>query len=118
VTEDSRSDRLRGAIAAFDARQKKVLISVVATMMRHSDRVRDREWMAEQFASAVALAHDYSSVEDAGEGIAEVQEYAAAHIDTILIVAYGLFAQVAQDLADVQGFSFEDAMAKTLSYCG
>jgi len=101
-------------VARFDATQKKVLGAVLTTMLRHHDRVRERQWIAEQYVSAVAPA-----LEDAADmqaGVARVRDHARAQRQTILNAAYRVFAQAARDLSTRRSFSYEDAVEQALGY--
>lgn len=116
MAEEASEDRLRPALAALDAREKKIVGSVVTTMIGHSDRVRDREWMSEQFVAAVALASDLEAAPDPEEGLAAVQAYAREHIDRLMTLAFGLFSRTASDMGERDSFTFEDAVARATEY--
>ena len=107
---------LRTALDGLDALQKKVLGALVTTMIGHHDKVKDQEWMAQQFTAAVALAMDLEPAESGPDGIAMVQEYAQHHIDDLMKVAYALFTQTARDMQAKGSFSYEDAVQQALSY--
>ena len=109
-------DGLRATLAAFDGRQKKIVGGVIAIMIESPERVREREWIAEQFSQVALLACDFEDVGGVQEGKDRVQEYLRTNIHPILNACYQLFQCVGDDLAGRPGLSREDAVAHALSY--
>lgn len=107
---------LDAALDALDATQRKILGGLVVTMIKHHDRIRDKEWFAKQFASAVALTTELEDTSSTFEGVERVQSYAAEHFVHLGGVGFGIFARVAQDMQERPGFTFEDASARVLHY--
>ncbi len=52
------ADEIQAALGALDDLQSKIAGALMPVMFRDASRVRDREWMAEQFASVAMLALD------------------------------------------------------------
>lgn len=104
-------DTLRETLAAFDSLQTKITGGILAVMFRTPDKVRDREWIAEQFTEVALLASDFDEVEAA-------QEYIKAQISPILNACYALFQTVGEDLAARadEDLGLSDAMNQALSY--
>ncbi|MFT7680472.1 MAG: hypothetical protein ACI8QC_004478 [Planctomycetota bacterium] len=104
-------DTLRETLAAFDPIQTKITGGVLAVMFRTPDKVRDREWIAEQFSEVALLATDFDEVEAA-------QEFIRAQISPILNACYALFQNVGEDLAARadEDLGLADAMNQALSY--
>lgn len=102
---------LRSTLADFDDRRKKIVGGVLTVMFREPARVRDREWIAEQFTQVLLLTGGFASPE-------EVQIYARDNIHPLLNACYALFAVVGEDLAPraADGFSHAEAMFLALSY--
>jgi len=109
---------LRTTLAGFDERQQKIVGGVIAVMIENSDRVKEREWITEQFTQIVMLSGDLEQVERVDQGIDAVQAYVQTNIDPILSACYRLFQIVAEDLAPraKEGLSREDAVAHALGY--
>jgi len=105
---------LDAALDGLDATQRKILGGLVVTMIKHHDRIREREWFAEQFASAVALATELEDTSSTFEGIERVQSYAQQHFAHLGGVAFGIFTRVAAEMQERPGFTFEDASAQVL----
>lgn len=117
---DVRTD-LRATLAHFDERRKKIVGGVLAVMIENPGRIREREWIAEQFTQVVLLASGLEDVDDAQDGLAQIQTYARENIAPILNACYRLFQVVAEDLAasaGEEGFTREDAMVRALEYFG
>jgi hypothetical protein len=107
-------DDLRRRLAALDTRSQKVVAGLVAVMMRHPARVREREWMAEQLASVALLAADVEapSVQAAATGL---QTWLRPRADGLLEAALQLFGRAGLDLAPRAGtLTPEQALAHAL----
>ena len=115
-------ESLRTACAAMDDRQQKIVVAMIAAMIEHSDKVRDREWVGEQFARTVTLALGVGEDETLGsaqEGVERVQAYAKEHAPALLNAAFGIFGQVAITLQQRGGpITAEAAMAEVMAYFG
>lgn len=109
-------DDLRRRLAALDGRSRKVVSGLVAVMMRHPARVREREWMAEQLASVALLAGD-GEADSARDAPHALQAWLGGRADGLLEAAFLLFGRVGLDLAPRAGsLTPEDALAHALSY--
>ncbi len=112
-------EELRARIADLDVDQKKILGAIVTTMFQNATRVKEREWISEQFFAATLLAIDFSESANSADQSRELaQEYTKANIDLVLNAAYLLFQQVATDMAPraKTGFTLDDAVEQALSY--
>ncbi|MEM1449961.1 MAG: hypothetical protein AAGI22_12670 [Planctomycetota bacterium] len=113
-------DELRADLARFDEMQKKVVGGVLAVMFRSPDRVRDREWIVEQFTQVALLTGEFEAVEHAHEGVDVAQRWVREHIDVTLNACYALFLHVADDLSsrDETERTPSEAMLQALTYFG
>jgi hypothetical protein len=104
-------EELRRTLAGFDERRKKIIGALLAVMFRDASRVRDREWIAEQFTEVALLAGQFESPE-------ALQGWVRENIHPILNSSYALFAVVGEDLASraATGFTHAEAMFAALSY--
>ena len=111
-------DALRATLAAFDERRKKIVGGVIAIMIEHPERVRDREWIAEQFTQVSLLACGFDDVASAMRGRERMQAFVQENIHPVLNACYRLFQVVGADLAarDEPASTQEDAVAHALSY--
>jgi hypothetical protein len=116
-------DELRRELACLDATQQKLVGGVLAVLFRQPERVRDREWVAEQFTQVTLLAaHDgglggtLHGVEHAHEGVDVVQEYVRRNIDRVLNVCVALFVHVADDVRGTARATVQGAMLQALTY--
>lgn len=118
IPETERED-LRGTLAAFDDRQKKIVGGVVTVMIGNPHRVRDREWIAEQFAQVTLLASGFEDVSSAQDGLAQIQGYVQENVNPILNACFRLFQCVADDIAaggGAQDMDRADAVELALGY--
>lgn len=111
-------DALRATLAGFDERRKKIVGGVIAIMIENPSRVREREWIAEQFTQVALLACDFEDVGSAREGQERLQAYVRANIDPVLNACYRLFQVVGADLTERghAALTREDAVAHALGY--
>ena len=109
---------LRSQLAALDTRQQKIVGAKLPSMFQNPERVRDREWVVEQFTHVVLLAGDFEGVDSVSDGVDAVQSYAQEHRDLLLNACFGIFLVVADDLADAgaEERSIERAMQLALGY--
>lgn len=111
---------LRQRLASLDARQRKIVGGVLAVMIENPERVREREWISEQFTQVVLLACGFEDVGSVQEAVERVQGYAREQIDPLLSACYELFTVTAEDLAPRvrEGVTREEALAHALDYLG
>lgn len=112
-------DDLRASIEAFDPIERRILASMIVAMIEHSDRVRDKEWIAERFAHTATFALEIEAeyADDPAAGIERVQAYAKDHMPRILDAAYAVFAHTAQAMQSrTAGFSFRDAVEEAMTF--
>jgi hypothetical protein len=110
-------DEVRHTLAPFDARHQKIVAGLLAVMMRQPQRVREREWMAEQLIEVTLFAGEFEA--DSPEaGVRVVQDFLHAHAEELMSASLLLFQRVALDLAPraAAGFGFEEALRCGLEY--
>jgi hypothetical protein len=112
-------DQIRAAVALLEPTERKVLGGMIVLMIRNHDKIKDREWVAENFTrlsvGALGLEEDRAVDED----IATVNTFIETSMGPVLNAAFPLFSQVATDMqarTGAQGFTLEDACAQALSY--
>lgn len=117
-------EQLRAQLAACDERRKKIIGGVLAVMFKNPERVREREWISEQFLQVALLAGDWEQdgggqeLGSADQAVGLAQDYARANIDPILNACFALFACVGEDLREraPDERTQESAMLQALSY--
>ena len=105
-------------IRALDELDQKVLGGLIAAWIAAPSRVRDREWVSEQFVhvATVALGGGDDGPATSAD-VDRVRTFARARMPAIEAVAMGLFVRVAADLQARGGaFTFADAQAVVRSY--
>ena len=112
-------DEIRASIQALDATEKKVLGGMIVLMIRNYSRIKDQEWVAENFTrlSVAALGLDEAGEVDAD--IDKVRAFIENSMGRVLNSAFPLFAQVAADMQRKGGadkFTLEEACAEALRY--
>jgi hypothetical protein len=110
-------ETVRAALAGFDERHQKIVAGLLFVMMRAPERVREREWMAEQLTRVTLLAGELEA-DTPADGVAVMQAFLRAHATELLDAALLLFQRVALDLAPraAAGFTVEDALCVGLAY--
>lgn len=112
-------DTLRAELAGFDDIDTKVVGGMLAVMFGQPAKIRDREWMSEQFTQVALLTGQFEDSKDAQDGVARAQEWISANIGRILSSCVALFVHVADDMKQrfgEQEFSASDAMIQALGY--
>jgi hypothetical protein len=109
-------DQLRVQLASLDQRQKKIIAGMLSVMVQNADRVRDREWISEQFTQVTLLAGGFDEEGEAHGGLEEVQEFLQDNIGQLLNIGFALFAQVAADMALREDFNADDAVTHGMSF--
>lgn len=104
-------DEVRQQIGPLDELDRKVLGGMVALWMADPRRLRDREWVAQQFVQVAVVAHGFQGEGDAAssDDVERVRLYANLRMAPILDVALSLFVRVAEDLRGTQGATIEQA---------
>ena len=110
--------RLRADLATLDARQKKIVGGMMAILFKEPHRVREQEWLAEQFTEVTLLAGEFEAEGHAQDVVTVVQDYVRANITPLLDVCIRLFQCVGEDLAPrlAEGVDHNDAILQALSY--
>ena len=111
-------DRLRQTLSAFDARRQKIAGGMITVMIGNADRVRDREWICQQFTELVQMTGEIDDEATPPEVVAELQAYVQANIDAVMNACFELFLCVAEDMsaqADVNP-THSDAVARAMTY--
>ena len=110
---------LRTSLSGFTEVEKKVVGGVLAAMFASPERVRDREWVVEQFTQVALLTGQFEDAGAAHEGVEAARAWVRAHIDSALNACFALFVHVADDMRQRHGeatFSASDAMIQALGY--
>jgi hypothetical protein len=95
---------VRELIRPLDELDRKVLGGLVAVLMVDPQRLRDQEWLAQQFVQVAIVAHGFVDGGDDGEAhasscdVALVQLYARLRMQPVVMVAMALFVRTAEDL--------------------
>lgn len=119
VSPDPRPE-LRATLAGFDERRKKIVGALVALMIQTPERVRDREWLAEQLTHVTLYAGGFDDVASVDEGVQRVQAFLRENAAELLEASYRLFGVTAEDLEPrlAEGLTKEQALAHALDYLG
>lgn len=109
---------LRATLRGFDERQRKIVGGLIAVMIEHPERVKEREWISEQFTQVTLLAAEFEDVGSVQEGVERLQTYARENIDALLGASYQLFQLAAEELVPrlAEGVTREQALAHALGY--
>lgn len=110
---------LRTELQTFDDVEKKVVGGMLAVMFGQPAKIRDREWMSEQFTQVALLTGQFEDVEHAHDGVERAQEWIQTKIGKLLSACVALFVHVAEDMRERHGegeFSASDAMIQALAY--
>lgn len=114
----SRED-LRRDLSTFDEVQKKAVGGMLAVMFGSPERIKDREWISEQFTQVALLTGQFEGAEHAHEGVLDAQAWIQGNITPVLNACFALFVHVAEDMRgsrEGQTFSASDAMIQALGY--
>lgn len=111
-------DEVRQQIRPLDELDRKVLGGMVALLMREPHRLRDREWVAQQFVQVAVVAHGFQGEGDEAstDDVERVRLYANLRMAAILDAALALFVRVAEDLRSTQGATLEMARGLVHGY--
>lgn len=110
-------EEVRSALADLDPQREKMVAGLFALMVKNPDRVREREWVAEQLTQVVLMAGEFPA-DTPQDGVRAVQEYLAQNAEALVRATLLLFQRVGLDLAPraQEGFGFEDAMRSSFEY--
>ncbi len=129
-------DEVRALIAPLVELDRKVLGGLAAVMIAQSDKVRDQEWLSEQFVHLAVVAHGIED-EDGGEAgasaapasaesastesastedVEKIRAYAQARMPDIMLAAAKLFVRIAEDLRGRASYTFDDAQGLVRDY--
>lgn len=113
-------ESLRRELGSFEAREKQIVGALFALMIAHPDRIRDREWISEQFVR-VSAVHFEGGTDGAPEmgGVSlppKLEEYTKAHASRVLNACFALFARVGEDLAEMEEADANAAITRALGY--
>ena len=89
---------LRAELASLSQEARKVVGGLVVVMMREPERVRDREWVLENYTLLASDALGLGNAE-----VAELQAFVQSERDGILNATMRLFLRVARDLEGLGG---------------
>lgn len=120
MLNDSSEPPLRERTRALDERQRKILTALVAHFVEHPTRVREQEWVSEQYVQIVLVAFDFENDHElpgVQEGIEKVRNYARDHANSLIPLALGVFGEMAQTLQQRGGaITPESVTAELLTY--
>ncbi len=116
-SETPTPEEVRAALAPLDPREQKIVGGMLTVMMTEPDRVREREWIAEQLTRVTLLAGEFEG-DSPDAGVQAVQDYLRDKAPGLLSASFLLFQRVGLDMAPraEAGFSFEEALACGLQY--
>jgi len=101
--------RVRSELAALGADARKIAGGLVVVMMREPNRVRDREWLLENFTVLSAKA-----LELGDEDQAELKAFVRRERDAVMNATFRLFLRVAEDMRGLTGGVAEGGASGTL----
>ena len=110
-------DALRATLADFDDRQRKIVGGMIAVMIENPHRVREREWISEQFTHVTLLASGFEDVASVQAGMDQVQAYVRTNVTPLLNACFLLFLCVAEDMEGREDeATTEEAVIQALRY--
>ena len=109
---------LKAQLSGFDSRDTQLVLGLFALMIAHPERVREREWITEQYTRVSQVAHGLGEGDVSPEALARFRDHARDNVDRILNACYGLFARVGEELAREGAADTEKAMQRALAYFG
>ena len=108
---------MRRELAGFADREKQIVGALFALMIAQPERVRDREWISEQFVRLAGVHFDGEATRDGGVTIPpELEAYTRDFSGPVLNACYGLFVRVGEDLAEQPRQDAGAAMGRALEY--
>lgn len=117
-------EEMRAELAQLDTMQQKIAGALMPVLFQNAEKLRDREWVAEQLSQVTLLALELDRTPEPGEvgagpeDLARVQSYVRDNRDVVLNACFRLFLRVGQDMAGraEKGFSLQEATVQALSY--
>lgn len=111
------AEDLRASLDPLDLVQQKIVAGLFAVMIQNPQKVKDREWMAEQVTSMTLYAGEFT-VDTPHEGVAAVQAYLQQHAAQLMTAALMLFQRVGLEMQPrmEEGFTVDDALKQGLRY--
>jgi hypothetical protein len=111
---------VRARIQELSVAEKKVLGGMIVVMIHDHTRVKQREFIAENFTRLAVPALQLDADGEVDADLDAVQAFVDASMGRVLDLAYPLFALVAEDMrgkmAAGQGHSLADATAQAMGY--
>lgn len=111
---------IRAQIQTLSVAEKKVLGGIMVVMIHNHARVKDREWIAENFTRLAVPALGLEQAGDVDADLDAVTEFVGTSLGPVLNIAYPLFALVAADMqgkmAAGESHSLEDAVEQAMGY--
>ena len=92
-------NRVRRTLSTFDARRQKIAGGMIAVMIGNAERVRDREWICQQFTEIVQMTNEVEDEADPQAVVSELQAFVRDNIDAVLNACFELFLCVAEDMS-------------------
>ena len=113
MAEIPERDELRRELSGFADREKQIVGALFALMIAHPERVREREWISEQFVRLAGVHFDGEATRGGGVSLPpELEAYTREHSAPVLNACYGLFVRV--DPRTNPGLSYPLALAQPL----
>lgn len=91
-------EALRAGIQALEPVERKVLGGMIVLMIHHHDRVKHREWIAENFTRIAVAALGFDQEGEVDADVAAVQAFVDASMGRVLDLAFPLFRQIAVEM--------------------
>lgn len=111
-------DAVRAQIPELDKVEQKVLGGFLVLMVSNGPRVAQREWISENFTRLAVAALELRQEGDVDADLDKVKAFVQASMDRVLNIAYPLYKHLADEMAQQEGFSMEDACRRAMEYVG
>ncbi len=115
------ADEVKALVRPLDQLDRKIVGGLLALLIADPVRIRDREWLSQQFVQLAVVGHGFDR--DGGDAAASsddvelVRLYAERRMPDVLAATAAVFVRVADDLrARNGGFGLADAQAAVRGY--
>lgn len=120
MTASPSRPELVAALAQLDPIGRKIVGGLVTVMIQSPERVKEREWLAEQLTQVVLLARqeELEALTDAGVGVSIVETLLRESGSQWMDAALRIFAATAEDLAPrvEEGLTRDQALVHALGF--
>lgn len=108
---------LRAELSGFEDREKQIVGALFALMIAHPERVKDREWISEQFVRLAGVHFDGEATRGGGVSLPpELEAYTLEYSAPVLNACYALFVRVGEDLTESTDSDANAAVHRALAY--